>query len=190
MTMLCSVFLQPWAWINNPTLRFICASADAHIAGRNSIFCRNIVDSPWYRQHWGDDHEKLGWRTDVGIGDALPCDQADVVVCDISFSNAKLLKWWDNTIAGLKARKIVVTQRLAQGDPERPAARVGPHLPADAIRAWTHETNEPGLDRPTSCGLLWPEMYSESQVQRMEAAIGSLRAASVLQQRPVLESVT
>ena len=51
---MCSVFWPAWTWIHDPSATFFCASYAQELATRDSIDCRYVIESEWYRSNWGD----------------------------------------------------------------------------------------------------------------------------------------
>jgi hypothetical protein len=48
-----AVFWPCWEWITHPERRWLFCSYAAGLAIRDSVKCRRIVESPWYRRLWG-----------------------------------------------------------------------------------------------------------------------------------------
>lgn len=140
---LASVFLHPWAWIHQPSLRFLYGSYDGQLTTRDALRSRQIILSPWYQRNWGDrvvlagdqnqktryDNTAGGWRISTSVGGRGTGEHPDCVICDDPHSAKKAesaterqqaLRWWDGTIASRgvirKVRTAVVMQRLAPGD--------------------------------------------------------------------------
>jgi hypothetical protein len=51
---LTSVLFPAWVWIHDPTQRFMYASYDQTLSTRDSVACRMLIESEWYRANWGD----------------------------------------------------------------------------------------------------------------------------------------
>ena len=49
-----SVLWPAWVWIHDPTQGFMYASYDQQLSTRDSIRCRALIESEWYRDSWGD----------------------------------------------------------------------------------------------------------------------------------------
>lgn len=161
MKSLCtSVFLPAWAWTVNPSIRFLFASYDQGLSTRDSLRCRQIITSRWYRDRWGDrfkittdqnektrfDNDQRGWRIATSIGGRGTGEHPDVVICDdphnVKRSESEKDRetvhgWWDGTISSRgkvrNVRRCVIMQRLHQDDLS------GHILRADAGRGrWEH----------------------------------------------------
>lgn len=50
---LTSVLFPAWVWIHDPTQCFMYASYDQKLSTRDSIRCRALIESDWYRGNWG-----------------------------------------------------------------------------------------------------------------------------------------
>lgn len=158
-SLLTSVFLCPWAWIWKPSLRFFYATYEAGLSTRDSMKCRQILQSSWYQERWGshvkligDQNEKTryennrrGWRMSTSVGGRGTGEHPDVIVFDdpIKAADAEREKerasvndWWDGTISsrgkGRGVRRIGVMQRLHEDDLS------GHILAADAAGRWVH----------------------------------------------------
>lgn len=139
-----SVFWPAWAWIERPELRFLCASYAQSLSTRDSVRCRRLVESPWYRRNFGrsfalrpDQNEKARFENDrngarlaTSVGGAALGEGGDVIVVDDphnareALSEARrraVLAWWDeamttrlNDPAG--GAMVIVMQRLHEQD--------------------------------------------------------------------------
>lgn len=150
------------------------------------------------------DTTKGGWRIGTSVGGRGTGEHPDRVIIDDPHSAKQAeseterrtaLEWFDRTIAprgvARGARQIVIMQRLHQAD-------LSGHLLDQAgASAWCHiclpmraETDRMvatplGWTDPRSSGdLLWPALYSEARVRKLELDLGSAVAAGQLQQRP------
>ena len=48
-----SVFWPTWEWISHPARRWLFASYARELSMRDSVRCRRVVESAWYRAQWG-----------------------------------------------------------------------------------------------------------------------------------------
>ena len=53
-----------WAWIQFPHMRFITASYAMRLATRDAKKTRDLIDSPWYQELFGDSFK---WTTDQNV---------------------------------------------------------------------------------------------------------------------------
>jgi hypothetical protein len=91
-----SVFWPCWEWITHPERRWLFCSYAAGLAIRDSVKCRRMVESPWYRRRWGDrfaltsdqneksrfENDKAGNRIAIGVGGAATGEGGDRLVVD------------------------------------------------------------------------------------------------------------
>jgi hypothetical protein len=48
-----AVLLPAWTWATQPSKKFLYASYASSLSIRDSTKCRRLIDSPWYRTHFG-----------------------------------------------------------------------------------------------------------------------------------------
>ena len=147
-----SVCLPAWVWIQDPKKktglgpgwRVICTSGSDEIAQRDSLRCRDIVVSDWYREAfrptWGltkDQNTKHlfkntvgGWRRAMSAGARITGTRGDCIVVDDpndaqeAYSQPardQIITWWDqgavNRLNNLaKDKRIIIQQRLHEQD--------------------------------------------------------------------------
>ena len=51
-----------WAWTQDPGRRGIYASYSADLANRDSLRARQLIESPWYQERWGESAAEPEWR--------------------------------------------------------------------------------------------------------------------------------
>jgi predicted phage terminase large subunit-like protein len=51
----CSVLWPVWNWLQDPCDRFLCASYSLNLAIRDNSKKRNLIESPWFQQRYGND---------------------------------------------------------------------------------------------------------------------------------------
>jgi len=140
----CSVFFPAWAWIEQPSLRFLSASYARSLSVRDAARSRRLIESPWYRRHFGasfallpDQNEKSRFENDKGgarlatsVGGAATGEGGDVILIDDPHnakeihSEAKrgaVLAWWDEVMGTRlndpeRSAVIIVMQRLHEDD--------------------------------------------------------------------------
>lgn len=54
-----SVLFPAWCWVHRASTEFICASYADSLATRDSIKCRSVIESEWYRETYA---KVAGWR--------------------------------------------------------------------------------------------------------------------------------
>jgi predicted phage terminase large subunit-like protein len=149
-----AVMMPAWALATRPWLRFICASGTPSVAIRDSLRCRQIVESHWYRQTFGiqwsladDQNQKSNFQTSaggsrlaLGTGSSVTGARADVLLVDDgldaahAFSKAereRINNWWPmfaNRLAHMSTGiTIIIQQRLHVDDLIGHATRLEPN---------------------------------------------------------------
>jgi hypothetical protein len=155
-----------WTWAQpftsptcGPGVQFLHASYAQQLSLRDSVKCRRLIESPWYRNLWGDrfvltsdqntkgrfDNDKNGSRLSTSVGSALTGEGGSIIVVDDpnaaqeAFSEATIaatIEWWD---AALSTRLndpktgafVVIQQRLSEED-------LTGHILSKDEGEWTH----------------------------------------------------
>lgn len=223
-SILCNVVWPTWVWgpYNWPGARWLYASYEQGLATRDSVKCRQVMESPWYRERWGkrfklvvDQNEKIyyansqrGWRLATSVGGRGTGEHPDFVIADdphnVKQSESDVqrqgaLNWWTGTIstrgATRRVRKVIVMQRLHVKDLSALALEMGGYdhlcLPMRFEPDRMERTSLGWLDPRTEPGeLLWPALWTEELISKVEAALnatGINKVAGQLQQRPTLD---
>ena len=146
-----SVCLTAWAWIQRsglghlgPGFRGLFASGNEGVAIRDSLKCRDILDSDWYRDSFGpgwaftkDQNAKghykntaTGFRRATSAGARITGDRAHLIAVDDpndaaeAYSKAareQIITWWDQAAANRLADmntgcRVIIQQRLHEED--------------------------------------------------------------------------
>lgn len=139
-----SVCAPAWWWLHQPGWRGIFASGSDSVAMRDSIKCRDILDSDWYRRlfqpewRWARDQNakghfkntRQGFRMALTAGAKVTGDRADGLFVDDpldaqeAYSKAardQKLIWWDQAFANRlnnasTGTRCVIMQRLHEED--------------------------------------------------------------------------
>ena len=139
-----TVYLNAWAWIKYPHLKFITASYNQELANSLSMASRRLIESDWYHKHFGhifklttDQNTKSwfennngGMRKAVGVGSGITGMGADVICVDDALNpqmadseaeRINCLEWYDKTLFSRLNNqdigiRIVIMQRLHQND--------------------------------------------------------------------------
>jgi len=177
-SLLVSVLWPAWEWILHPERRWLYASYAASLSIRDSVRCRNLIESPWYQRFWGDrfalasdqntktrfDNDRSGYRIATSVGGAVTGEGGDRIVCDDphnvqeaeSDSIRKGTTDWYDVVMSTRvndprtAAKIVVMQRCHQQD-------LSGHLLEQG--GWEHlclPAEYEGSTRATSIGFVDP----------------------------------
>jgi len=113
------VFMPAWVWINQPAYRFLFSSYKQDYAIRDSVKCRTLIQSAWYRERWGDrfslkadqnemgkfENDKTGSRETTSVGTGTGSRAMLVVVddpmsVDQSISDAERKRANDGGVSG------------------------------------------------------------------------------------------
>ncbi len=139
-----SVMLTAWTWITWPEKKFLYASYAHSLAERDSIICRRLIKSEWYRIRWGDsfsileDQDKIvkfsntkgGVRQICSPSGSTTGEGGDVLVADdpnnatdgeSEATRESTIRWWSGSWStrGNQAKnvcRIVVQQRIHEDD--------------------------------------------------------------------------
>ena len=155
-----------WTWAQpfasptcGPGVQFLHASYAQQLSLRDSVKCRRLIESPWYRGLWGDrfvltsdqntkgrfDNDKNGSRLSTSVGSALTGEGGSIIVVDDpnaaqeAFSEATIastIEWWDSALSTrLNDPKtgafVVIQQRLSETD-------LTGHILSKDQGEWTH----------------------------------------------------
>ena len=212
-SILVSVMFPAWVWAQDPTKRFLGASYGEELAIRDSMKCRDIITSDWFRLYWGDkvtikqgDDQKIkygltggGWRLATSVGGRATGEHPDFKICDDPHSSlqaqsdaerGRALEWFDGTLStrGVSrgARTIVVMQRLHEKD-------ISGHI-LDDIGGYEHlclpmryipgKTAHKEDPRTKAGELLWPALFNDDTTIILQKRLGEYGAAGQLQQQP------
>lgn len=139
-----SVGFPSWAWIKDPSLQFLFISYGSRLSIKDSVKCRRLIASKWFRDRWkhkfnlsGDvnskvrfDNDKTGYRIATSIDGFGTGEGGDIIVLDDpnSAGDADSIAvrestndWCDNVLSTRlnnpkTGRFIAVQQRLHQQD--------------------------------------------------------------------------
>jgi len=210
-SLLVSVMWPAWEWTGDPGLRYLGASYGEDLALRDSQKCRDIITSEWYQESWpevkikkGEDMKVKyaltlgGWRMASSVGGRATGEHPDRKIIDDPHSalqaqsdaeRGRAIEWFDGTLstrgASRNASTVVVMQRLHDKD-------ISGHILEDVL-GYTHlclpmryEKNSQAYkgDPRKEGELLWPEMFPESMVEKLEHRLGEYGSAGQFQQHP------
>jgi predicted phage terminase large subunit-like protein len=141
---LVSVMFPAWVWLRFPGKKFLYSSYADSLSSRDSIKCRRLIESPWYRaffkiaweMNWDQNTQSefsnthQGVRIATSVGGAGTGKGGDIIVCDDPhkatdvYSDTKreaAIDWWDQemstrSINPKTVARIVVMQRLHPKD--------------------------------------------------------------------------
>lgn len=138
-----AVMWPAWAWATNPSLRWLFASNEGDLATRDSLACRYVVTSDWYKQHFpglrlvGDQNVKTWYQTSarghrqaVTVAAKVTGKKGDILVVDDPNDAQKVegeadrkavISWWkdaffDRVNDFRTGRRVVIGQRTHRQD--------------------------------------------------------------------------
>ena len=139
-----AVALPAWTWATQPHKKFLYASYASSLSIRDSTKCRRLIDSLWYKAHFGDkfrltddqnqkqrfENDKTGYRIATSVGGALTGDGGDIICIDDPHNSVEadsskvregVLEWWDQAMqTRLNDPKtgafVIIMQRLHEQD--------------------------------------------------------------------------
>ena len=146
-SLIVSVLWPAWQWIRSiegACWRGLFASYDSGLATRDSVRCRSLIESPWYRETFrppwklsGDQNEKgyfentrSGFRISLSVGGRGTGFRGDAVIVDDPLNatdqysesvRRESILWWGQSMSSRlndmeKGNKIVIMQRLHEMD--------------------------------------------------------------------------
>jgi predicted phage terminase large subunit-like protein len=138
------VFWPAWEWTYAPHMRYIFGSYAQKLATRDSVKCRRLIESKWYRSRWGhifslsaDQNEKMrfendrtGYRIATSVSGGGTGEGADRIVFDdphkvkeaeSETQREGVIDWWDETMSTrmndpATVAKVGVMQRVHGAD--------------------------------------------------------------------------
>ena len=203
-----------WGPRNMPQMRFVGTAHEEQLAVRDSRRCRDLIKSDWFQNLWGlellsdlDGKREFG-NTAKGIrqarsftsmtgvrGDRIILD--DPISADNANSQAKLelariafTETLPTRINSEKSAIVVIMQRLNEKDISGVIKNMGlPYVHLCIPMRFEPEhrcvTSIGWQDPRTEEGeLMFPDRFSEAQVQELEKTLGTYGSAGQLQQRP------
>jgi predicted phage terminase large subunit-like protein len=139
-----SVFWFCWHWINHPASRWMFSSYSSDLSVRDSVKCRDIIQSKWYQENWGDkvrlmrdrmgstkfENTKRGFRFATSTDSLATGEGGDFLVFDdphpakhVHYDTQRegVLTWYGGTMSsrGNDLRnvvRVVTMQRLHERD--------------------------------------------------------------------------
>lgn len=211
---LMSVLFPAWVWISAPATRWLFASYAQDLASRDSRRCRDLIESPWYRERWGhvfqlsDDanranrfeNDKTGVRLATSVGGSATGEGGDFIVIDDAhkadegdsvLARNGVIDWFGSTITTrlnnpATGAIIIIGQRLHERDLHGHLLQQGgwDHLCLPMEYEPAHPFRSPDDPRTQEGELLWPARIGPTEVAELKLGLGSYGAAGQLQQRP------
>lgn len=208
-SLMVSVFWPAWMWATDASSRVFTAAYSDHLTVRDNLRVRNLIESPWYQTNFhvrfdeDQNAKKLfkttkgGWRVASSVGGAATGEHPDFIIIDDPHTAAQArsevelqtgLDWFDGTVSTRGVTRgaaiVVIMQRLAEEDLAGHLLKRGGFehvmfpMRFDSSRA---DKRDP---RKVDGELLWPTLFTEERVRRMELDLGPYGVAAQLQQTP------
>ena len=143
-SLLISVFWPTWEWVDRPETRWLYSSYAQDLSTRDSLKCRRIIESPWYRSRWGNryrltsdqnvktrfENDRTGYRIATSVGGTATGEGGDIVVIDDPHNikeihsdavRESVLRWFDEVMQTRvndpkTGRFVIVMQRGHERD--------------------------------------------------------------------------
>lgn len=176
-----SVCAPAWRWIENPGWRGLFTSGSERVALRDSMKCRELLESSWYKDSFQpkwtlarDQNAKgfyrnsaRGFRMAISAGSKIMGERANGIFVDdpndpdedSSAGREAIAYWWDNQASNRVADprhgvRCLIQQRLAVDDLTGHVIGKAPHLWDHLVIRQEHDPSPD--DRPTSLGWVDP----------------------------------
>lgn len=158
-SLIVSVFWPAWIWTRSPGWRALFGSYALDLAIRDSIRCRDVLQSEWYqdsfRPAWtfkGDQNVKShfensmhGFRFSLSVGSQATGWRGDCVVVDDPLNvkeqwsepaRLEAIRWWDKTMSSRlnnprEGSRVIIMQRLHEED-------LGGHVLSKRVGEYVH----------------------------------------------------
>lgn len=139
-----SVFFFCWMWASRPSTRWLFSSYASTLSVRDSVKCRRLIESPWYRQAFGNvfqlagdqnlktrfDNDRQGYRLATSVGGSITGEGGDFIVVDdphnVKEAESEVirqaaLEWWDLVMSTRAndpktSARIIIMQRVHESD--------------------------------------------------------------------------
>ena len=143
-SLLVSVLWPAWTWTTTPAERSLFGSYSMDLAVRDSVRCRDLIESDWYRTtfrpEWSlkDDSNAKDWfqntasgfRVSLSVGGQSTGLRGNLVVVDdplnvkrasSAIEREGAIRWWDVAMSSRfndmrRQRRVIIMQRLHEGD--------------------------------------------------------------------------
>jgi len=142
---ICSVLFPAWVWANEPSSRFLYSAYAQVLSVRDSVKCRRLVQSSWYKRFWGNkfklmgdvnnklrfDNDKTGYRIASSVGGSntgegghyeIVDDPNNIKTIDSEVTRQDTNEWHDFVMSSRYSgtinqfRRLVVQQRTHEKD--------------------------------------------------------------------------
>ena len=201
-----SVYFPAWMIGKNPKMKLMQVSHNAELSGRFGAKVRNLIDSPVYKQIFGDvklreDSKAKGrWETNqggeyfaAGVGGSITGRGADLLIIDDphteqdSMSDSAMERTFDWYLSGPRQRLqpggsiVLVMTRWAEDDLTGRLIKSQAEPKADK---WNHVSFPALLDEVNP---VWPEYWSFEELEKVKASLSIRNWSAQYQQNPTSE---
>jgi predicted phage terminase large subunit-like protein len=187
-----SVLFPVWMWVQNPSIRFLCASYDMPLAVRDNRKCRLLIRSDWFQERFGNlfqlrhdqnqkenfENNQAGYRVATSVGGGTG-KGGDILIIDDphpieqkkgGIGREKVLDWFKDTWSTrLNDQQtgcmIVVGQRVHDQDLS------GYILAGSAGEEWVHLNLPAEYDAGSACQTYTPtgkELWADPRTEQGE----------------------
>jgi predicted phage terminase large subunit-like protein len=211
-SLISSILMPAWGWLIDPSLKFISTSYSSSLSTNHNRFCRNVVESQWYRsfseieiapdqnQKGYFENTSGGFRMGTSVGGAILGSGADVIIMDdilkpdqalseVERTNANT--YFDETVSTRLNNPdvgmyIIISQRLHEDD-------IVGHVLDKIPGQWEHINIPATLNINTTKeyagyyedDLFFPKRFSLQTLQNLKRILGSYAYSAQFDQEPV-----
>jgi len=213
-SLLVTVMFPAWCWAVYPKMRFITASYSAEISIEHATRSRDIIQSEWYQNHWGETYQIkkdqnlkaryentfLGVRRATSVGGSVTGQGGDIILVDdpTSPKNAaseterdNANEWYKSTLYSrlnnpMTGVRIIIMQRVHEDDLSGYLLYNSPdkHKHICIPAELSDDLKPQHLEEHYKNGLFWEERFGREILDDYKSALGSYGYAGQLQQRP------
>lgn len=126
-----SICWPAWVWINCPSEQFLFASYAHQLSMRDSVKCRRLIESDWFKRRWGDVFHLLG-------------DQNTKVKYENNKAGYRIATSTGASVTGFGANFLVIDDGNSAGDVQSDARRDTANSWLDGV--WSTRLNDPKRD--------------------------------------------
>lgn len=213
-----SVALPTYAWIKQPTMRFLYGSYALDLSLEHAVTSRRVIESPWYQSRWplnlvGDqnvksyyENEQRGYRISTSVGGGATGRGGDILVTDDPHNLKNIeskdirandkqwyFKVWSTRLNNPRTgRKIVIMQRGHEEDLAAVLIESGDYVHLNLPTEYVPTTwvSPIGWQDPRTeeDELLCPDRLGPEENAQIKKDLGPIDYSSQHQQNPLPET--
>jgi predicted phage terminase large subunit-like protein len=211
---LISKMLNAWAWVIDPTQKFLTASYASDLALEHAVSSRRLISSDWYQRYWGGrfrmtgdqnvkayfENSKTGYRMSIGLGGSGVGRGGNWCIVDDPISPADAMsdavrattnEWYAKTFwtrlnnANVDIR-VIIMQRLHENDTTGYVlGQTGHRYKHICLPAMESDDIRPAKYRSKYVGgLLFPERLGREFLVEAKATLGEYGFSGQFMQAP------